>query len=342
MNQQILEQDICDFVDRCTYWNKFKNSRIAVTGATGLLGSIIVKCLDALNDRRSLNMTIYSIARNVDKARTMFSPNVINVPMKDFATLESSLVGGNIHYIIHAAAPTASTFFVNNPVETYDGVVSLTRFVLERARDLHCESMVYLSSLEAYGEISDDKDFVTEEKQGYVNPLSARSSYSIGKRAAECLCYAYFSEYHSCVKIARLAQTFGAGVAEDDNRVFAYISRAAIKGEDVFFKTPGESKRNYCYTIDAVDAIFRILLFGRDGEAYNVANEETYVSVRDMVELVQRTFSPNNKLVVNAGDAGCYPPTTKVKMSTKKLENLGWQPQYDLVKMYERLIGWLS
>lgn len=342
MNQRILEQDICDFVDRCTYWEEFKNKSIAVTGATGLLGSIIVKCLDALNARHCLNMTIYSIVRNADKARTMFSPNVTNVPMKDFASLESSLVGGNIHYIIHAAAPTASAFFVNNPVETYDGVVGLTRFVLERARDLHCESLVYLSSLEAYGEILDDKDFVTEEDQGYVNPLSARSSYSIGKRAAECLCYAYFSEYHSHVKIARLAQTFGAGVAEDDNRVFAYISRAAIKGEDVVLKTPGESKRNYCYTIDAVDAIFRILLHGKDGEAYNVANEETYISVRNMVELVQRTFSSNNKLVINAGDAGCYPPTTKVKMSTRKLEALGWKPQYDLVKMYERLIGWFS
>ncbi len=236
MNQQILEQDICDLVDRCTYWEEFKNKRIAVTGATGLLGSIIVKCLDALNARHGLNMTIYGIVRNVDKARTMFSPNVINVTMTDLSTLEASLVGDKIHYIIHAAAPTASAFFVNNPVETYDGVVSLTRFVLDRARDLHCESLVYLSSLESYGEITDDKEFVTEEKQGYVNPLSARSSYSIGKRAAECLCYAYFSEYHSPVKIARLAQTFGAGVAEDDNRVFAYISKAAIKGEDVFFK----------------------------------------------------------------------------------------------------------
>lgn len=345
MNQQILEQDIFEFVNRCTYWENFKNKRIVVTGATGLIGSIMVKCLRALNAKYSLGITVYSVVRNVEKARMQFSPidsSIVIVPLRDFSSIETSLIGGNVHYIIHAAAPTASSFFTNMPVETYDGVVRLTRFILERAKNLHCQSMVYLSSLEVYGEILDDADYVTEDKQGYVNPLSARSSYSMGKRASECLCYGYFSEYKLPVKIARLAQTFGAGVASDDNRVFAYIARAAMNGEDIVLNTPGAVRRNYCYTVDAIDAIFRILLFGKDGNAYNVANEQTYISVRDMAEQVIKTFSPTNKVVIKQGDDSCYPPTTKVKMSAKKLESLGWQPRYDLNEMFERLICWFS
>lgn len=343
MTNKILEQDICDFVSRCDYWKHFYGKRIAVTGATGLIGQIVVKCLRALNSKYSLDMTIYCVVRNFDKAHKIFMPvdaSVMIVPQADFRTIESSLVGGNIHYIIHAAAPTASSFFANNPVETYEGVVDLTHLILERARDLQTCSMVYLSSLEVYGEILDDSNDVDESCMGYVNPLSARSSYSMGKRVAECLCYAYYSEHQVPVKIARLAQTFGAGVDVNDKRVFAYIANSAIRHNDVVLSTPGETKRNYCYTIDAVDAILRILLFGNNGEAYNVANEQTYISVRDMADAVLKRFSHGNHVVFNFEKTNCYPPTTKIKMSVEKMKALGWKPQYNLMEMFGRLIKW--
>ena len=343
MNQEILNQDISDFVARCSYGEEFKNKRIAVTGATGLIGSITVKCLAALNEKYDLGMTLYCVVRNIAKANLLLdisSPSVVIVPINDFGTIETSIVSGKIDYIIHTAAPTASSYFAQKPVETYDGVVGLTRLILEKAKDLHCESFVYLSSLEVYGQILDDANFVSEETQGYVNPLSARSSYSMGKRAAECLCYAYFSEYKLPVKIARLAQTFGAGVSLDDKRVFAYIAKAAMAGEDVCLDTPGAVKHDYCYTIDAVDAILRILLFGGNGEAYNVANEQTYISVKDMAECVLNLYSPENHVKVGMGDVSCYPPATKTKMSSDKLKKLGWHPSYDLIEMFSRLISW--
>ena len=337
MNTQILNEDINDFVKECTYWEKFKNKRVAVTGATGLIGSILVKCLDVLNVKYNLDMAIFCIVRNTDKARDMFasfsSVNIVSI--NDFLSTESKWMGENLNYLIHAAAPTSSSFFTNNPVETFEGVVEMTKNVLALSFKMHVDSFVYLSSLEVYGEILDDTDFVTEDKQGYVNLLSARSSYSMGKRAAECLCYSYFSEYQLPVKIARLGQTFGAGVSPEDNRVFAYIARSAIARKDVRLNTPGLVKRNYCYTIDA---ILRILLLGENGEAYNVANEDTYISVRDMAEMVLDTFSPSNKVLVELGDSSIYPPTTKIKMKTDKLESLGWTPRYDLKHMFERLI----
>lgn len=345
MNNNILDQDICHFVNRCTYWNSFKGRHIGITGATGLIGSILVKCLIALNERYGLDMTIYCIVRNTNKAAKMFSSlstSLVLLQLKDFSDYQKKCACESIDYMIHAAAPTASSYFSQKPVETYEGVVSLTDNILKIAKNIRCESFVYLSSLEVYGEILDDTDYVTEDKQGYVNPLSARSSYSMGKRMSECLCYSYFSEYNMPIKIARLAQTFGAGVASEDNRVFAYIAKSVIKGEDVCLNTPGAAKRDHCYTIDAVDAIFRILLMGKNGEAYNVANEQTYISVRDMAEFVLKMFSPKNHVVIKSGDTSCYPPVTKVRMSTDKLLNLGWVPMYSLKEMYERLIDWYA
>ena len=73
MNTQVLNEDINTFVKECTYWDRFKNKRIAITGATGLIGSILVKCLDALNAKYNLSMTIICIVRNIDKANAMFA-----------------------------------------------------------------------------------------------------------------------------------------------------------------------------------------------------------------------------------------------------------------------------
>ena len=93
------------------------------------------------------------------------------------------------------------------------------------------------------------------------------------------------------VKTARLAQTFGAGVTADDNRVFAQFARNIIAGEDIVLHTTGELSRCYCYTVDAIEAILFILLKGEDGEAYNVANEDTYCSIYEMASVLQQGAS---------------------------------------------------
>ena len=93
--------------------------------------------------------------------------------------------------------------------------------------------MVYLSSLEVYGTPDGTKEFITESDYGYIDPLQARSSYSEGKRMVECLCKAYQEEYGVPVRVARLSQTFGTGVAYDDGRVFAEFARCAMEKKDI-------------------------------------------------------------------------------------------------------------
>ena len=335
MNRNILNQDICDFVDRCGYWDSFKAKKVLITGATGLIGSILVKCLLALDKKHQLGMQITCVVRNVSKAKMLFQRDTLT--FVSFNEL-SSMKDAKIDYIIHAAAPTTSSFMVSNPVETMDGIVGLTKNILEYSKEVSPASIVYLSSLESYGEILDDEQAVTEDMQAYINPLCARSSYSMGKRSAECLCFAYFSEYKLPVKIARLGQTFGAGVPDSDNRVFAYIAKCAMKHKNVVLSTTGESRKNYCYTIDAVDGILRILLMGKDGEAYNIANEQTYISVKDMAYQVLARFSKDNLVVCECKPDAKYPPTTRIRMDVSKLKELGWIPSYGLLDMFDRLI----
>ena len=191
----------------------------------------------------------------------------------------------------------------------------------------------------AYGQIFDDEMPLTEEMQGYVDPLNVRSSYSMGKRMCECMCVSAYKEYGVPVKIARLAQTFGAGIAASDNRVFAQFAKSVIVGKDIILHTDGKLKRQYLYLTDAISGILYVLLKGRNGEAYNVANDETYISIKEMAEMICREFRPQLKVkhVEECEDRG-YAPVTKTRMTSAKLEKLGWKPRLSLRDMYDRLI----
>ena len=204
------------------------------------------------------------------------------------------------------------------------------------------KSFVYLSSLEVYGSVYDDTVPVTEDAQGYLDPMSVRSSYPMAKRATENLCCLYAHEYQVPVKVARLTQTTGAGIAKDDNRVIAQFTRLAAEGKDIVLHTTGESARPYCYTTDAISGILYILLKGVNGEAYNVANEETYISARGIAEYLKANVNPDIEVRVELNDNMGYAPVTKLRLDTAKLQSLGWKPYYDLKDIFQRLTEYLK
>lgn len=140
--------------------------------------------------------------------------------------------------------------------------------------------------MEMYGTPDPALPCVTESDYGRVDVLQVRSCYPEGKRMCECLCAAYAHEYQLPVKIARLAQTFGAGVSTSEGRVFAQFARSLMKGEDIVLHTEGKSYGNYCATCDCVRGLLTILLRGVNGEAYNVANEKTNIRIRDMAQMI--------------------------------------------------------
>lgn len=158
----------------------------------------------------------------------------------------------------------------------------------------------------------------------------------------ECLCSAYASEYQLPVKIARLAQTFGAGVNPSENRVFAQFARSLIHGEDIILHTEGKSYGNYCATCDCVRGLLTILLRGADGEAYNVVNERTNIQIRDMAQMIAGQSGGRIQvrfdIPADALKYG-YAPDVKMHLSGAKLRALGWAPELDLPEMYQRLIA---
>lgn len=340
----IMQEDIEAIARNDFLAKSLKKSSVLVTGATGLIGSQIVKTLACFNRLHNTNIKIYAMARNTKKAEHVFGDLLmrtditlvigdVNTPLK---------LEGDIDYIIHGASATSSKYFVSNPVETIQIAINGTKNILDLAKEKGVRGMVYLSSLEVYGTVDPQAGFIDENQYGYIDPLKVRSSYSEGKRMVECLCASYAAEYGVPVKIARLSQTFGAGVDYNDGRVFAEFARCIFEKRDIVLHTQGRTVRTYCYTKDAVEALMYILLKGKAGEAYNVTNMETAISIRDMAELVKQLY-PEAKIEVKiemADDekAFGYNPEMVIKLSSKKLLDLGWKPSVNLKEMYSRMI----
>lgn len=112
-----------------------------------------------------------------------------------------------------------------------------------------------------------------------------------------------------------------------------------VSDSDIILHTTGTLSRCYCYTTDAVDAILCLLLKGNDGEVYNVANEDTYISIMEMAQMVCDTFMPGKHPVVMLRQDMGYSPATKLRLSAAKLRSLGWKPRYGLMEMFARLIA---
>ena len=111
------------------------------------------------------------------------------------------------------------------------------------------------------------------------------------------------------------------------------------KGDNIILYSKGESAKPICYTTDCVSAILYILLKGEKGNAYNVANADTYISARGLAELLRDNFNPNISVEFRLNDNMGYAPETKLRLSTAKLQELGWSPQNDLKAILSKLIS---
>ncbi len=341
----VLKEDL-DSVCSLDYipWENLANKTIMITGATGLIGTSFVNALIYADKNKKLNLKIYALVRNKERAEQIFQhqlkdSDVLSFIIGDVESIPD--ITENIDYIIHAASPTASSYFIEKPVETIKTAVLGTLNILELAKQKNIAGMVYLSSMEIYGSPKTE-DSLKEENVGYIDPLVVRNCYPEAKRQCESLCATYAAEYNIPVVSVRLAQTFGPGVEPNDSRVFAEFARCVMNHTDIVLLTTGTSKRCYLYTMDAVSAILTALLKGEPGKAYNAANQQTYCSIYEMAQEICAKLGNNLikvKIELNEKESKKFSPPHFYNLDTTAIRHLGWIPTTDLMNMYERMIA---
>ncbi|MDL0081291.1 NAD-dependent epimerase/dehydratase family protein [Helicobacter sp. XJK30-2] len=242
-----------------------------------------------------------------------------------------------IHYIIHAASPASPRFYKDAPLSVIYPNVLGTINMLNLARINPVRSFLYFSSGEVYGEFAGEID---ESAYGYVDPTSLRSCYAESKRMGENLCIAYGSEYGLPVKIARPFHTYGPGMKLDDGRVFADFVRSVVMGQDIVLTSSGEAKRSFLYLADAAIAYFLILTKGVNNEAYNVANEQGIVSIKELAQIIASLFPEKGLKVRFEAPKESYMPSPIMSCAVKtdKLKALGWSPKIAIEQGFYKTI----
>lgn len=343
--KNVLAEDFEAVAQSDLPWEAFKGRSFVVTGATGLVGSLLVRALLYCDQVHGLGIKVYALVRNVEKAKQIFGET--NAPEYLVADLAKDEIAGDFvcDYVIHAAAVTTSKLMVSDPVGTIRTAIDGTEKLLKLAVEKKAQAFVYISSMEVYGQPKTDGK-TAEKDLGYIDISTVRSCYPEGKRMCECLCNAYAAQYGLNVKSARLAQTFGAGILPTENRVFAQFARSAVNGENIVLHTTGESEGNYVYTADAIRAILLLLVKGESGEAYNIANEQSHTTIRNMAELVAEQIAGGAIRVVldipqDASSLG-YAPPVKMWLDASKMRALGWEPTVGLADAYRRMIRYMG
>lgn len=301
-------------------------SAILITGATGLIGSELVETLLTATD-----CEVYATCRQKDTAQQRFQ-HILPHPRLHLLTydvtqpLETDI---RFDYIIHAASPASPASFSQYPVEVMMANILGVRHLLDYGQRHQMKRMLFISSGEIYGE-GDGTPF-QEHDSGYIDSLSPRACYPSSKRAAETLCAAYVAEKNVDVVIARLCHTYGPGFTEKDNRVYAQFLRNVLRGEDIVMKSAGRQMRSWIYVQDAVDAILTLLLKGEKGEAYNVADAQSCITIRSLAEKIA-ALADRQVIIDIPQDAtqGNTTPISCATFATKKIEALGWKPRYTI------------
>ena len=303
-------------------WSYLKDCNILVTGATGLIGSCLV---EVLMSRPNKDYHVYASGRNEERAKARFAEFADDPAFHFFKYDVMKPLEGDIHfdYIIHAASNASPNFFATKPVEVIKSNIYGVSNLMDYGMEHGLKRLLFLSSGEVYGE-GDGRVF-TEDYSGYVNPTSPRSCYPSSKRAAETLCVSYGAEYGIETVIARPSHTYGPNFTESDNRVYAQFIRNVLKDEDIVMKSTGLQFRSWCYVVDCASALLYILLKGENGQAYNIADASSNISIKELAEMIAEI---GGKKVVfdlpsDLEKAG-FNIVTKSVFSTEKLEKLGW------------------
>lgn len=334
------QQDILQVFSQNLPWEKLSGCNILVTGATGLIGGCLIETL-MMNPRRDYH--VYASGRNEERARKRF---VDYANDKAFHFIRYDVMiplvcDVRFDFIIHAASNGSPNFFAQKPVEVMKsnlyGAVNLMEYGLSHG----LKRMLFVSSGEVYGE-GDGRIFI-EDYSGYVDCTKPRSCYPTSKRAAETLCVSYADEYGADVVIARPCHTYGPHFTQQDNRVYAQFIRNVLCGEDIVMKSTGEQFRSWCYVVDCVSALLYILLKGENSHAYNIADDQSNISIRELAETVAKIGGKRVLIdVPDDNEKKGFNVVSKSVFSTVKLEKLGWFPQTRIKDGIEHTINELK
>mgnify|MGYP003010059658 FL=1 len=344
INNALYVEDLDNCINNTISFGILRNSKILITGATGLIGSFLVDVLHRANETHNINIKIYALGRNKKRFYQRFpyflgSDDVIFIEHDVIDTLD--IGDSDIDYCIHAASNAYPAVMYNDPVGTIMANVQGTYNLLDCLTRHNGKRFVFISSGEVYGTVISTKEF-HENVSGIVDLLNVRSCYPLSKRVAENLCVGYSTQYNLETVIVRPCHTYGPNNTQVDNRAnVQFINNAAAK-KNITLKSNGLQLRSYSYIADTCSGLLTVMINGNNKEAYNLSNSNSIITIRGFAEIVAQQAGVELHF---ASDDTQPSPFDNAVLNNDKLKGLGWNAIYDINTGIEHtlnVVRWLK
>ncbi len=342
-NNEIYQHDI-ESVANFEELNKLAGSKLLITGATGMIASVIIDILMYYNNTiidSSQGIQIIAISRNEAKARERFAAywdsGFFTYLSRDISQPLPEL--GDVDYILHAASNTHPRAYATDPIGTITANVTGTYELLSYVAEHHCRRFLCFSSVEIYGENRKDVDKFDESYLGYIDCNTVRAGYPESKRLSESLCNAFAAQKGQDFVIGRFSRVYGPTMGQEDSKAIAQFIRRAAAGEDIVLKSEGNQLYSYTYVVDAAVAALYLLLYGKSGEAYNVADEKSEITLKELAQIL--ADAAGSKVIFELPDAverAGYSTATKALLDTGKITALGWRASTPIKEGLEKTV----
>ena len=331
----LYKEDVKRVAEMSLPWEKFQDSAVLISGATGLIGSFLIDVLMWRNTHENANCRIFALGRSMEKARKRFA-YCVDSPLFHFVShdINEPLHGKTdetIDYVLHLASNTHPVAYATDPIGTITTNIIGLKNMLDFSVLHHAKRFAFASSNEIYGENRGDQELFDEHYCGYIDCNTLRAGYPESKRCGEALCQAYLKQKGLDVVIPRFTRSYGPTMLESDTKAISQFIKKAVSGEDIVLKSAGNQYYSYTYMADAVSGLLTVLLLGETGQAYNIADQSSDITLKDLAATLANIVG--TKVIFEIPDAteeAGYSKATKARLNGYKLKELGWSPYFNI------------
>jgi UDP-glucuronate decarboxylase len=291
--------------------------RILVTGGAGFIGSRLIDRL--MNDGHEvICLDNFYTGKKHNILHWLDNPNfeVIRHDITEPIRLE-------VDQVYHLACPASPVHYQYNPIKTVKTNVIGTLNMLGLAKRVKARFLL-ASTSEVYGDPEIHPQ--TEDYRGSVNPIGIRSCYDEGKRMAETLAFDYYRENKVEIRVARIFNTYGPRMLENDGRVVSNFVAQALRGVPLTVYGEGQQTRSFCYVSDLVNGLMR-LMNGEHTGPINLGNPDEY-TILELAQAVQNLINPDAEIKFEPLPAD--DPRRRRPDITKAQTLLDWEPTIPL------------
>ncbi len=293
--------------------------RILVTGGAGFIGShLIDRLMDEGHEVLCLDNFYTGHKHNIIKWLDHPYFELIRHDVTEPIRLEADQV-------YHLACPASPVHYQFNPVKTVKTNVVGTLNMLGLAKRVKARFLL-ASTSEVYGDPEVHPQ--TEDYHGNVNPIGIRSCYDEGKRVAETLAFDYHRQNDVDIRVARIFNTYGPRMLENDGRVVSNLVGQALKGIPLTVYGEGLQTRSFCYVSDLVEGLMRLMNGDYIGPV-NLGNQDEY-TILELATEVQKQINPKAELRFEPLPQD--DPRRRRPDITRARTLLNWEPKIPLVE----------